>query len=543
MAFFWLTVALGALIFALPRSSRISLALLAVFVASAASVCLGHRLFPAEGYHPWRFILLMIATDVMIAVLVYFTAGSTSVFALLYMAVIIFAAAYLDIAHTLVATAVTAVCFLLPLAYEDASWLSVRNMAAGLPVFVLVALSATLLIKMAREQQSEKEDLSRVLGERHREALAGMGRLEAILDSLHDGLGVIDARFHLVMANPRFRELLGISEGDLGGLLPAFLERNGDQLEGAAAVIEEVRGAVLEKGETLSREITLGKESLSYFQLICMPLQQRGEVAGAVLVARDITEFRKLDQLKSHFISIVSHELKTPLTSIRGFASLLIAERFGPLNDKQQHHLQIVRDQAESLSELINSLLDLSRIESGMLRLQREPVALERLLHACLIQFEDDAEQMGVRLETDIQEDLPPLFADRRYLAQVISNLVSNALKFSEGGGRVAIQARGAGAHCLMSVSDEGPGIAPQDLARIFDRFYQADSTDSRRQNGTGLGLTIAREFVRAHGGDIWAESETGKGATFFVALPLFEPRRASPRYRERLTLVHKRVG
>ncbi len=684
MQLFWLTIVLGALIFALPGATRLNAPAFFAFVAVAVIVFLANRFFPYRGYHPALFMLLLMATNGLVALLVYFTGGATSNLALLYMAVVIFASAYLETLETLLVTVLTAAFYFAPLIYESVPWSRLRDMATSVPVFLLVALCGSVLIKKAREQKEDKDhfvDLYQESDLKHREmqalyayslklasafepdeiadtlvrhvgflvpadqitlvllypggeteylktwpekyqaltasnemdggnplslsatavlpvmvssphddqrfasffsehpqfgslvavplytsanvvgvlgvasrrlaayddhhtqllltlasqaALAvekarlyrttrqDMAKIEGILNSLTDGLIVVDAEMRLVLANPTFLTFMRLTEQEYGEPLECVLEREDLDIKASRISLDDIRERVLGMGKTLADEVTIRRDDEELFMhLYCVPLRQDSEIVGAVLLSHDITELKRLDSMKSHIISVVSHELKTPLTSIRGFAGLMLAERFGPLSDKQRHYMTVVADQAEQLTGLINSLLDLSKIESGVLKLQLEPLDTDELIEGCLTQFADLADEKGVDISVQVAERLPQLWGDRRLISQIISNLVGNALKFSDKPGSIRIAAKQRGDFCLLSVADQGLGISAMDLKRIFDKFFQADSSRSRRQTGSGLGLTITREFVRAHGGDIWVKSKQGAGSTFYLTLPL----------------------
>ncbi len=683
MQLFWLTVVTGALIFALPGTARLNTPAFIGFLVVAVVVFLGTRFFPYRGYHPALYTVLLMTTNALIALLVYFTGGSLSNLALLYMAVVIFASAYLEILATLLVTALTAAFYFAPVLYETVPWSRLREMATSVPVFLLVALCGSVLIRKAREQKEAKEQFADLYEEsdlKHRELqalyaystkLAGsfepeeiaemlvrhagslipaeqitveilkpdgerdsvldwrsrlpsladahgddnnplrmaahavlpvmlttpdedkrfasfftrrveyrsvlaaplytsanvvgvlgaascrpgafgdhhaqllltlanqaalalekarlyrttrqdMARIEGILNSLTDGLIVVDADMRLILANPTFRDFVHLSEDEYGHPLAELLERKDLDIKTSRISLADVQERVLENGDTLTDEILVkGEEEELCLHLYCVPLRQDGTIIGAVLLAHDITELKKLDTMKSHIISVVSHELRTPLTSIRGFAGLMLAERLGPLSEKQRHYLTIVADQAEHLTELINGLLDLSKIESGMLKLQMAPLDIGEVIESCLGQFKDLVEDKNVDISVQVAERLPALLGDRQYISQIINNLVGNALKFSDKPGSIRIAAKRRGEFCLLSVTDQGLGISASDLKRIFERFYQADSSASRRRSGSGLGLTITREFVRAHGGDIWVKSKEGVGSTFYLTLPL----------------------
>ena len=234
-------------------------------------------------------------------------------------------------------------------------------------------------------------------------------------------------------------------------------------------------------------------------------------------VAAATQNLRELDQAKSDFVSMTSHELRTPLTAIQGFSELLLT-RETPVERMRQFH-QYIHQEATRLGRIVSDLLDLSRIELGRgVELHRTAVELAALLerNASLFQQEASGHQISWRAEPR----LPPVFADQEKLDQIVQNLLSNAIKYSPAGGRVTVRGRVEPQQVVISVSDEGPGIAAADLPRVFDRFYRADSDLTKRAKGAGLGLFLAKAIVEAHNGRIWAESAPGKGTTFSFSLP-----------------------
>jgi signal transduction histidine kinase len=241
-------------------------------------------------------------------------------------------------------------------------------------------------------------------------------------------------------------------------------------------------------------------------------------------------EVKASRQAQRDFVANVSHELKTPLTSIQGFSQAILD---GTASDsKAQHHAaQIINDEAERMARLVNELLDLAKMDAGQIVMAQEPVVMGQLLRGCVEKLTPQAVRGGVELRLDL-ETLPPLSGDNDWLAQVFTNLVDNALKHTPQGGRVTVAARevtGQPAHkgekaiprIEVSVADTGSGIPPEDLSRIFERFYQVDKSRHRKDKGAGLGLAIAKEIVQAHGGQIKAESVVGVGTKFTVTLPV----------------------
>jgi len=228
----------------------------------------------------------------------------------------------------------------------------------------------------------------------------------------------------------------------------------------------------------------------------------------------------ELDRLKSEFLSTVSHELRTPLTSIRSFSEILL--RYGVDDvEKRKKFVGIIHNEAERLTRMINDLLDLSKIEAGHQELHFEPLELEPVFSRALATAHPLFAEKGVKGVSEVATGLPRVQADADRLHQVLTNLISNAVKFSPEGGTVRISGRKRGGFALISVADEGPGIPPDRLEQVFERFQQVRDPQKSHPLGTGLGLTISREIVERMGGEIWVESEPGTGAVFAFTVPL----------------------
>jgi signal transduction histidine kinase/DNA-binding response OmpR family regulator/CHASE3 domain sensor protein len=247
-----------------------------------------------------------------------------------------------------------------------------------------------------------------------------------------------------------------------------------------------------------------------------------GDVSGFVAIAQDITERRAVDKMKNEFISVVSHELRTPLTSIRGSLGLLAAGMLGNVTDKAQRMLQIAISNTDRLVRLINDILDIERLESGKIALDRQAVDAEHLLQQAV------ETMRGMSDKNNVQVELLPvseqIFGDPDRILQTLTNLISNAIKFSPEGGSVVVSATSDRTHMQFSVEDHGRGIPEDKIGAIFERFQQVDASDSREKGGTGLGLAICRTIVQQHGGRIWVRSHLGKGSTFSFTIPLTEP-------------------
>jgi signal transduction histidine kinase len=224
---------------------------------------------------------------------------------------------------------------------------------------------------------------------------------------------------------------------------------------------------------------------------------------------------------KSEFLANMSHELRTPLNAVIGFSEVLIQQMFGALNEKQDEYLKDIYASGQHLLSLINDILDLSKIEAGRMELTPAPFHLPSAMDNAVTLVKERAARHGITLELDLDPRLSELVGDERKVKQVLLNLLSNAVKFTPEGGRICVKAGLTDGAVEISVTDSGIGIAPEDQAAIFEEFRQVGSDETRKQEGTGLGLTLAKKFVELHGGRLWVESELGRGSTFTFTLPL----------------------
>jgi signal transduction histidine kinase len=278
---------------------------------------------------------------------------------------------------------------------------------------------------------------------------------------------------------------------------------------GMVAIAEALRS-----GETQFFEYTLPNDGQ------IREYEARIAVCGpdeVVVIVRDITQRKEVERLKDELVSTVSHELRTPLASVRGFTELMLTRDFAP--DKQREYLAIIRGEAERLTNLINDFLDLQRMESGREAYNFAAVPLASFLRKSLDTFTVTNGAHTLRL--DLPEVAPVVMADAARLQQVLINLLSNAVKFSPHGGEVILGARTQDDHALVWVRDQGVGMDPEVVAKVFDRFFRADNRATRNIGGTGLGLALVKEIVIAHKGQVWVESISGQGSTFFFTLPI----------------------
>jgi len=345
--------------------------------------------------------------------------------------------------------------------------------------------------------------------------------LHAVIQSMHDGLLVSDASFNVITLNPVARRILR-----LGSASPApsqlATSDNGQALLGLVAE------AIASPEGTSRREVQLplpneGEDEPRTYQAVASFVAGERKANGQVVVIlRDITEQQRLEFAKSNFLSVVSHELRTPMTSIKGFLDLILNGRAGTLTDLQRDFLTTVSGQAESLLVMVGDLVEFSRIQVRRNDVAADPVSLADVARVVAARLMPLASEREIIIIHRSPPDLPPVQGDRLQLEQVVSNLVSNAIKFTPDRGTITLSARSEGNEVVFSVVDTGIGIPADQQEQIFEAFYQISTGATRLHGGMGLGLAICRHIVEGHGGRLWVQSEEGKGSEFQFALPTF---------------------
>ena len=361
-----------------------------------------------------------------------------------------------------------------------------------------------------------------------------LGRLsrqyELILKAAGDGITGIDVAGRTTFLNPAAARMLGRGLTDLHGQIQHDAIHH-TRSDGRPYPVDQCPiYAALHDGEVyhVSNEVFWRKDGTSFpVEYTCTPIREDEKIVGAVMSFRDVTEQRKVDRMKDEFISVVSHELRTPLTSIRGSLGLLASGVLGPLPESGRRMLEIAVNNTDRLVRLINDILDIERIESGKVSMDKRICDAGDLIQQAVEVVQPIAAKSNI--EITVSTDSVQLRADPDRLVQVMTNVLSNAVKFSSSGSKVALSARRQGSELLIRVKDEGRGIPPDKLETIFGRFQQVDASDSRERGGTGLGLAISRSIVLQHGGRIWVESTLGVGSTFTIALPALAEEPAAP--------------
>lgn len=346
-------------------------------------------------------------------------------------------------------------------------------------------------------------------------------RLDAIIENSGDGVMILDPGQRITVFNRALAMMTGIpAEEAIGKYCWQVLELRDHHTDRVVRELSSplnrclagerfyVEGDFVREDEV---RITLG---ITYSPLF----DSDGELVNIIANVRDVTHFREAEEIKSTFISVISHELKTPVAIIKGYASTLRREDANWDQTTIRESLAVIEEESDRLTRLIDNLLDASRLQAGQLRLDKTDVRVDKLARAVINKFRPQTDRH--RLELDFPDDFPPIQGDPERLEQVLSNLVSNAIKYSPNGGRITVSGRFDDDYVYVAVTDEGIGIPPGEQERIFDRFYRVDSALSRRTQGAGLGLYLARSVVEAHGGQIWVDSRPGQGSTFVFTLP-----------------------
>lgn len=331
-------------------------------------------------------------------------------------------------------------------------------------------------------------------------------KMSSILESMREGVMLLDTEGRIRHLNPALRDMLWVQSDVVGSTLLEAVRQS--ELHALLALARRKNEA--QRGEIEMRGL---KPRVLLVQVQPVPEQ------GWLLVFFDVTEMRRLEGMRRDFVANVSHELRTPVASIHSAAETLMSGAKDNPNAAQRF-IDIIDRNAIRLRDLVEDLLSLSSIESGAFRLHREDLELRPFLQQHLKMFEERARARHISLELSVPQELPPLDVDSRALEHVVSNLIDNALKYTREGDRVEISGRQLGGSVELRVADSGPGIAPEHLSRVFERFYRVDKGRSRGVGGTGLGLSIVKHLVEAHGGSVGVESELGQGAAFWVRLP-----------------------
>ena len=338
-------------------------------------------------------------------------------------------------------------------------------------------------------------------------------RLKTMINCMGNGVMVTNRNLEVVLHNPALMRLMEISREVKN---PAAIVEIINH-ESLINTLKQIQAGESSGSEAISQEIAVGRNVL---RAISAPaLGPENTIVGTVTVLEDITAFKELDQMKTDFVNMVAHELRSPLVAIKQQNSVLLEGLCGPLADKQCDLLTKGSKKIDALLELINDLLDVAKMEAGKYVQHRVPTDIGKIIEDTVSLMEPRGKQRGIALTCTL-ENLKPIQADPKNIEEIFSNLIANAINYSPEGGQVTVTARGLGEYLEIKVEDNGVGIPPEELPKIFNKFYRVKHPKTRNVMGTGLGLAIVKALVEAHHGTIDVESEVDKGTTFRILLP-----------------------
>jgi two-component system, OmpR family, phosphate regulon sensor histidine kinase PhoR len=384
------------------------------------------------------------------------------------------------------------------------------------PYLTILAVFAALGIhlgwrrKFLRRQQEVQAEMKELQRRQEQTTNDAKAQQQVLFNSMLEGLLLLDRSRRIYLANRAFKDLFGLKTELRGKTVLEAL-----RLHELAALVERVE----HDGQVLDYELKLPDLGERWLQINAATIaNSAGEREGTILVFHDLTRLKQLERTREEFVANVSHELRTPLSLIKGYVeTLLDGARSNP--EVAERFLKIIERNTSRLDLLIQDLLTISALEAGRIKLDLQAVPLHPLADKVLADLKATAAARGVKLINALPE-LTAL-ADVNRLEQVFANLVDNAIKYGRADGTVTVGGQPAEADKLeIFVQDDGPGIPPESLDRVFERFYRIDKARSREQGGTGLGLSIVKHIVQNHGGRVWAKSEPGQGTTFFFTLP-----------------------
>jgi len=344
--------------------------------------------------------------------------------------------------------------------------------------------------------------------------------MSSIMNSVADGVIVSDVLGTIQLFNPKAREILGLyAESAIGQSAVEFIRRFE---EIPYAEMQKKFQKIVERGETFSADIKLSLPTTRFYTLSMGPVRSSdGLVQGIVAVLSDITQLKEMDQMKTDLMSMVTHEIRTPLATVRGFAQILL--KGGIDNEKGKEFLEIINRQSNRLVNLVNDFLDITRIESGRQVITKAPVNIDKLIQNALADLKPLADEKNISLQYRPDPGgLTEVFGDRNLIEQVLINLLSNAIKYSPKGASAGVAVAQQNGIVAVSVQDTGLGIPKEALPRLFEKFYRVRHDDRKDIIGTGLGLSLAKQIMEVHGGTIRVESEHGKGSTFTITIPAY---------------------
>ncbi|MBN2548442.1 MAG: GAF domain-containing protein [Anaerolineales bacterium] len=387
---------------------------------------------------------------------------------------------------------------------------------------VAVAVNNAELYRLIRDQA---EDLGTMLRNQQVET----SRSKAILEAVADGVLVTDTNRRITLFNESAEKILVLPRTQvLGKSMEQFIGLFGRATQSWMERINtwSIDPSTYQPGDTYSEQFSL--EDGRVISVHLAPVSLRNDFLGTVSIFQDVTQQVEVDRLKSEFVATVSHELRTPMTSIKGYVEILLMGAAGKLTEQQAHFLQVVKNNTERLSVLVNDLLDVSQIEAGRVVLSMQPLGLEEICDQVIgdLLRRSREEDKPIEIEKDIEPNLPRIYGDAERVRQILDNLMDNAYQYNTPNGKIKIQMRQMEDEIQVDVIDNGFGIHPEDAPRVFERFFRGENTLVLGVSGTGLGLSITSNLIEMHKGRIWLESTgvPGEGSKFSFTLPVYKP-------------------
>ena len=422
--------------------------------------------------------------------------------------------------YALIVVGVCALVFALVYIYDMRRRSVIRQVTDVLTDFSDGRYDARIQLQHGADLREEVEGINAVIEQIEQRVFRQRSRdhaISVIMNQMQSGIIVVDAKLHILLVTPVARKLMGIAPNSEG-----------------VAVVEACKNVNLESvfGEAMRREGVYTNEVAARtavgrghrpLRLYVSPMRQDGKVVGALAMVEDITELRRLEQVRTDFVANVSHELKTPLTSIKGFVETLLD---GAINNPPmaEKFLKIIMLEAERLTRLINDILSISKLESGMTETSTDRIQLDKMAFEVADMLRIHAEEKQVTINAHRNKKPVYILGNPDHVEQMLINLIENAIKYNKPGGSVTVHVFGNEREANLTISDTGIGIPEEHLPRLFERFYRVDKGRSRAMGGTGLGLAIVKHIVRGMNGEIEVHSKFGEGTEFLVTLPIAPP-------------------
>lgn len=379
-------------------------------------------------------------------------------------------------------------------------------------------------LNVLEDLDEEKKKVEEKVKKRTKELRQEKDKIETVLQSIGDGVFVIDRNFRIVMFNQVAADVSGFATKEVLGkkydkVLRFVLEK--DEKVNDKFIREAMASGEIKKMS--NHTILIRKDGMKVpVADSAAPIKDRdGRVIGSVIVFRDVTKEREIDRAKSEFVSLASHQLRTPLSTVKWYVEMLLSEDLGRLDERQKKYLEKIYHNNQRMVTLVGTLLNVSRIELGTLAMEMKPTGLKKITDDLLDEFLPQIKDKHLKVEKKYDKSLPIIKSDPRFVRMIIQNLLSNAVKYNIEKGKVSVEIKKGDRHIFIKVADTGLGIPKSQQSKISTKLFRADNARKHDTDGTGLGLYITKAVVEKLGGKIWFESEKDKGTTFYVKLPI----------------------